>query len=47
MKRFGFAENKLDAIVFTTSRLIHVASTNQTIISSQKLLILYFDSIII
>jgi hypothetical protein len=42
-RRFGSAENKPDAMVSSTSGLIRVASTNQTIMSSQKLSILCFE----
>src|SRR6266496_4628273 len=42
-RRFGSAENKPDAMVSSTSGLIHVASTNRTIMSSQKLSTLCFD----
>jgi hypothetical protein len=42
-RRFGSAENKPDAMVSSTSGLIRVVSTNQTIMSSQKLSILCFD----
>jgi hypothetical protein len=42
-RRFGSAENKPDAIVYSTSGLIRVVSTNRIIMSLQKLSTLCFD----